>query len=202
MFELRKDQKIIADLIPVNASVLDLGCGTGNLLHYLKKQKNGDVVGVDKDKKRLQACREKGISVCEMDINNGLSQYTDDNFDYVILNGTLQSLSKVESSIKEMMRIGKNVIITFPNFGHWKVRLHLLLTGRAPKSKELPFSWHNTPNTKYCSIKDFNRFCKRNLQLKYFEVRRVSSRFGRFFPNLFCSYGVYFIESTPSISWT
>ena len=157
---VRADRELITALVPENSHVLDLGCGDGSLLADLIAKKNVRGRGIDIDEANLINCVEQGLSVCQGDLDEGLSDYPDKSYDYVILNQTLQVMKKPEKVIKEMLRVGKNGIVGFPNFAYWKHRLHLMFKGRMPKSSELPFEWYNTPNIHLLTIKDFVVFCR------------------------------------------
>ena len=155
----RADRDIIEAIIPEGTHVLDLGCGDGGLLAELVEKKSVRGCGVDIDWQNLIRAMERGLSVYQGDLDEGLADFPDDSYDYVILNQTLQVITKPQTVIREMLRIGKYGIVGFPNFGHWRLRLSLLLRGRMPKSRTLPFEWHDTPNIHQLTIKDFKDFC-------------------------------------------
>lgn len=152
--------ELIAHEIPPNSRVLDLGCGDGVLLNYLITNKNVIGHGVDINSKSLINCIEKGIPVIQLDLNDLPLDFPDNSFDIVILNQTIQEVIHPDKIILEMLRIGKQVILGFPNFGSLKIRFKLLFTGRMPITKELPYKWYNTPNIHLLTIKDFFDFCK------------------------------------------
>lgn len=156
---VRVDYELIDKIIKPNSRVLDLGCGDGELITQLIADKNVRVVGIELDEELVVHCAQRGLSVIHRDIERGLSQFPTDSFDYVVVSQTLQTLRDPEKIIKEMMRIGKKVVVSFPNFGHWACRLQLLTMGRAPTTKQLPFRWYNSPNIHVLSIKDFDMFC-------------------------------------------
>jgi len=156
---IKPDHKIIENLIPKGARVLDLGCGDGSLLASLIKDKQVSGVGIDNFPEGINACLEKGLSVFQLDLNKGLSSLKDQSFDYVVLNMTLQSIYDPLLLLKEMVRVGKKAIVGFPNFGHWKLVLQMLVTRRMPKNKTLPYEWYNTPNIRLVTIKDFRMLC-------------------------------------------
>lgn len=157
---IRADREIIEKISPPGVHVLDLGCGDGGLLAELIEKKKVVGRGIDIDERNIIKCIERGLSVCIGDIDNGLADYPDKSYDFVILNQTLQAIKKPDMVIKEMLRVGKHAIVGFPNFGHWSLRISLLITGRMPKSKSLPFEWYNTPNIHQLTIRDFRDFCR------------------------------------------
>jgi methionine biosynthesis protein MetW len=151
--------KIIADLLPENSRVLDVGCGDGTLMNYLLKEKNIDVRGLELDEKNVETCISKGLSVIEGDAETELNQFPDKSFDYVVLSQTLQAFYNPVTVLDHLLRIGKASIVSIPNFGYWKVRADLLFFGRMPKTNSLPYKWYNTPNLHMCTIKDFYELC-------------------------------------------
>ena len=155
----KKDFGIIANLIPSNASVIDVGCNDGSLLEYLKKHKNIDGRGMEIDQKKVQLCLAKGISVIEGDADKDLYDYPDRIFDYSILTYTLQATKSPKTVMQQLVRISKKAIISFPNFGHWKIGASLLLNRKMPVSEKLSYSWHETPNLHFCTINDFIDLC-------------------------------------------
>ena len=157
---MKQEFKIISDLIEKNTRVLDVGCGDGILMEYLKYNKEIDIRGIEISKDNLQKCLSKGLTVIEGDAEKDLLQFPDSSFDFVILSQTLQAFLNPEIVIKELLRVGKKAIVTIPNFGFWKVRLHLLIKGTMPITKNLPDEWYNTPNLHMCTIKDFYNFCE------------------------------------------
>ena len=163
---MKKEFKIIADLIENNTRVLDVGCGDGTLIKYLKDEKNIDTRGLEISKNNVQNCISKGLSVIEGDAEKDLHQFPNLSFDCVVLSQTLQAFYNPEKVIDDLLRVANKAIVTIPNFGYWKVRLHLLIKGTMPITKTLPNEWYNTPNLHMCTIKDFFNFCsKKNIEL-------------------------------------
>ena len=156
---MKQEFKIIADLVEKNTRVLDVGCGDGALMEFLKNNKKIDIRGIEISKKNVQKCVGKGLTVIEGDAEKDLIQFPDRSFDFVILSQTLQAFLNPEIVINELLRVGKKAIVTIPNFGFWKIRLHLLIKGTMPITKNLPDTWYNTPNLHMCTIKDFFNFC-------------------------------------------
>ena len=163
---MKKEFKIIAQLIENNTRVLDVGCGDGILMKYLKDNKNIDTRGLEISKNNVQICIGKGLAVIEGNAEKDLQQFPNSSFDYVILSQTLQAFYKPEKVINDLLRVANKAIVTIPNFGYWKVRSHLLFKGTMPITKNLPDEWYNTPNLHMCSIKDFFNFCyKKGIKL-------------------------------------
>ena len=156
---MKQEFKIIAELVEKNTRVLDVGCGDGTLMDFLKNNKKIDVRGIEISKNNTQKCVEKGLTVIEGDAEKDLIQFPNQSFDFVILSQTLQAFLNPEIVINELLRVGKKAIVTVPNFGFWKVRLQLLIKGTMPMTKNLPDEWHSTPNIHMCTIKDFFNFC-------------------------------------------
>ena len=157
---MKLEFKIIANLIEKNTRVLDVGCCDGTLMEFLKDNNKIDIRGIEISKNNVQKCIGKGLTVIEGDAEKDLSQFPDESFDFVILSQTLQAFLNPEKVISELLRVGKKAIVTIPNFGYWKVRLHLLTKGTMPITRTLPDEWYNTPNLHMCSIKDFFNFCE------------------------------------------
>lgn len=158
---LRLGYSIITDMIEKGAKVLDLGCGNGNLLAKLIEEKQVQGLGIEINQDSAIAAMEKGLSVIQGDIDEGLKGFRDKEFDWVVLNQTLQSTEKPDYVIDEMLRVGKKAVVSFPNFAYWKVRFYLFFTGHMPKSKSLPFDWYDTPNIHLLTVNDFYEFCNK-----------------------------------------
>ena len=163
---MKKEFIIISELIENDTRVLDVGCGDGTLMKYLKDEKYVDTRGLEISKKNVQDCTSKGLSVIEGNAEKDLHQFPNLSFDYVILSQTLQAFYNPEKVIDDLLRVANKAIVTIPNFGHWKVRIHLLLKGTMPITKTLPNEWYSTPNLHMCTIKDFFNFCsKKKIEL-------------------------------------
>ena len=156
---MKNEFKIIVNLLPIQSRVLDVGCGDGTLIEALIKQKNIDARGIELEEKKVKQCISKGLSVIQGNAETELIQFPNKAFDYVVLSQTLQAFYQPENVLNELLRIGKKVLISIPNFGYWQVRTSLLFFGKMPVTKSLPDSWYNTPNLHMCSIKDFYQFC-------------------------------------------
>ena len=156
---MKEEFKVISKLIDERSRVLDVGCGDGILMEYLSKNKVVDVRGLEISKEKVKKCLSNGLAVVEGNAEYDLKQFPDLSFDYVILSQTLQAFMSPENVIKDLLRVGKKVIVTIPNFGHWKIRVDLLFKGEMPITKNLPYEWYNTPNLHMCTIQDFYNFC-------------------------------------------
>ena len=158
---MKKEFEIISELIENNTRVLDVGCGDGTLMKLLKDEKNVDTRGLEISKENVQNCISKGLSIIEGNAEKDLHQFPNLSFDYVVLSQTLQAFYNPEKVIDDLLRVSKKAIVTIPNFGYWKVRIHLLLKGTMPVTDNLPNEWYSTPNLHMCSIKDFSNFCSK-----------------------------------------
>ena len=186
----RADFAAIAGWIRMGSTVLDLGCGDGSLLRYLKDTRRTEGYGVEIDDDGVLACVKNGVSVVQSDLERGLSGFEDSSFDYVVLSQTLQAMKNSETIIREMLRVGREGIVTFPNFGYWKNRLEVL-RGRMPISENLPYEWFNTPNVRLCTVADFERFCEeRSIRIVERKVLTRGQPVG-VLPNLLGALAVY-----------
>ena len=198
---MKKEFKVITELIEENSRVLDVGCGDGDLMKFLLQNKTIDIRGLEISKKNVQNCLSKGLAVIEGNAENDLSQFPNNSFDYVVLSQTLQAFLNTERVINELLRIGKRAIVTIPNFGHWKMRLQLLIKGTMPVTDALPYEWHNTPNLHMCTIKDFFNFCKKrdikifkSLALNKEKITIIKSS-NLIIKNLISELGIFLIEN-------
>ena len=197
---MKKEFQIISELIENNKRVLDVGCGDGTLMKHLKDNKNIDTRGLEISKNKVQLCISKSLSVIEGNAERDLQQFPDLSFDYVILSQTLQAFYNPEKVIDDLLRVANKAIVTIPNFGYWKVRLHLLLKGTMPITKNLPDEWYNTPNLHMCTIKDFYNFCsKKNIELYKSialngEKTSLINRINLNIKNLYSELGIFLIQ--------
>ena len=198
---MKKEFKVISELIEKKSKALDVGCGDGDLMKYLFENKTKDIRGLEISKESVQNCLSKGLPVIEGNAENDLMQFPNHSFEYVILSQTLQAFLNTEKVIDDLLRIGKKAIVTIPNFGHWKMRLQLLTKGTMPVTETLPNEWYNTPNLHMCTIKDFFNFCeKRNIKifkslaLRKEKISKISlSNLG--LKNLISDIGIFLIEN-------
>ena len=197
---MRFDLHIIASWIEPGSKVLDLGCGEGYLLHFLKENKQVTGTGIECIETKVAHCIEKGLSVLQGDINQEILDYPDNTFDYVILSQTLQQVYEPDKLIQSLLRVGKRGIVTFPNFSHWRIRFQLLMTGYAPITKQLPYEWYDTPNVRVITIKDFRRFSK-EVGFKILKEIAINTnskdRYGKIvsaLSTLRATYGIFLIE--------
>lgn len=165
---MRADLEIIADLIKPQARVLDLGCGDGELLDWLQTNKAVNGYGLEIDPEKINRCIGRGVNVLEQNLDDGLKQFDDGSFDMVVMTETLQAVKAPHQLLLEMLRIGRECIVTFPNFGHWRYRLELATRGVMPMGKHLPYPWYETPNIRLCTFKDFELLCQQ-LELRIIE---------------------------------
>ena len=190
----RYDFPIIENLTHQNSKVLDLGCGDGSLLNYLKDKKDIKGFGIEKNKDNWLLSLKNNIDVIQMDLEAGLAGFETSSFDLVILSRTIQSMNHIEEIIHEMMRVGKEVIITFPNFGYWKNRFQII-QGNMPVSDELPYKWFETPNIHLCTIQDFDNLCRENKIKVEQRLILTDKKSVNFYPNLFGALALYKLVS-------
>ena len=197
---MKKEFKIIAQIIQNNKRVLDIGCGDGTLMEYLKINQKNDVRGLEPQKNLVQQCIARGLSVIEGDAEKELVQFPEKSFDYVVLSQTLQAFLSPEEVLKQLLRIGKQTIVSIPNFGYWKVRFHLLFKGTMPITKNLPNEWYNTQNLHMCTIHDFANFCKeknikidRSLCLTNEKISEITNS-NMIYKNIFSQLGIFLIQ--------
>ena len=190
----RYDFPIIENWTHQNSKVLDLGCGDGSLLNYLKEKKDIKGFGIEKNKDNWLLSLKNNIDVIQMDLEAGLAGFETNSFDLVILSRTIQSMNHIEEIIHEMMRVGKEVIITFPNFGYWKNRFQIM-QGNMPVSDELPYKWFETPNIHLCTIKDFDNLCRENKIKVEQRLILTDKKSVNFCPNLFGALALYKLVS-------
>ena len=190
----RYDFPIIENWTHQNSKVLDLGCGDGSLLNYLKEKKDIKGFGIEKNKDNWLLSLKNNIDVIQMDLEAGLAGFETNSFDLVILSRTIQSMNHIEEIIHEMMRVGKEVIITFPNFGYWKNRFQIM-QGNMPVSDELPYKWFETPNIHLCTIQDFDNLCKENKIKVEQRLILTDKKSVNFYPNLFGALALYKLVS-------
>ncbi len=200
----RIDHSMILGLVAPGTKVLDLGCGDGSLLEKLVRERGVVGRGIEISEEGVRACIAKGLTVLQGDIDQGLRDYPDGSFDYVILNQTLQAAKKPDVVLSEMLRVGKKGIVGFPNFAYWRLRLYLLWRGRMPKTEFLPFDWYDTPNIHFCSITDFTSYCAREGMTIERKVYLSTDQGGRVLkgvrPNLFAETAVFLLSRDASLS--
>jgi methionine biosynthesis protein MetW len=194
---MRADLEIVAELITRGARVLDLGCGDGELLHYLQQHRDVNGYGLDSDPTMITSCIERGVNVIEQNLDHGLDNFDDDSFDFVVMTETLQAVRHPDRLIDEMLRIGRECIVTFPNFAYWRCRLELALKGRMPVARHLPHRWYDTPNIHLCTFADFEQLC-REKRLPILRRFVVDHAYGNqpiinAFPNLFGTFAFYHV---------
>lgn len=201
---IRYDLRIIASTIKPGSRVLDLGCGNGDLLAWLAVNKQVVGTGIEQDKTKAAACIARGLSVLQGDLNQEVDDYPDCSFDYVILSQTLQQVFEPARLLYSLARIGRKVIVSFPNFSHYAIRLQLLCRGIAPKNEQLPYSWYDSPNIRVITLKDFRKFA-RDVGYNILSEIAISSDPGgnegkviRNFTNIRAAYGIYIIEKIRS----
>ena len=192
---MRLDLRLAERWIKPNSRVLDLGCGDGELLAHLRDNFAITGYGLEIDEDKINECVARGVNVIQQNLNEGLDNFADNSFDNVIMTQALQAVEKPDQLLKDMLRVGKQAIITFPNFAHWKTRSYLFLKGKMPVSEALPYSWYNTPNIHLCTFKDFEVLCQQ-LDIKILNRLAVDddqqgSLLMRRFPNLMGEVAIY-----------
>ena len=192
---VKLDHKIILGLIQPGSSVLDLGCGDGELLSILARERKSMVRGIEIDEQAIYKCVARGLSVLQGDIDSDLPDYGDKSFDYVILNQSFQQVKQPDMVLKEALRVGKEVIVGFPNFAHYSARFQITFRGKTPITPSLPYEWYNTPNLHFLSISDFIEYChKRDIKVKKSVFIGVNRKV-KIFPNLFALVGIFLIAN-------
>lgn len=193
---LHKNYDIIRALIPEGSRVLDLGCGNGAIIKHLQADRNVHGMGVEIDEEKVIECVKNGVPVVQSDLDGGLPFFSDQSFDYVILNQTLQVVRRPDFVIEEMLRVGKKAIVGFPNFAYVKTRLALMVEGRMPVNKHLPYEWYDSPNIHLFTVKDFIRFCrKRKIRIldSFYLQHARANLFISLFPNFFATEAVFLL---------
>ncbi|WP_226643518.1 methionine biosynthesis protein MetW [Microbulbifer variabilis] len=192
---MRIDLNVIQEWITPASRVLDLGCGDGELLEQLQQNKNVVGYGLEIDSEQIERCVQRGVNVVEQNLDAGLTNFADASFDTVVMTQALQTLRHPHLVVGEMLRVGRDCIITFPNFGQWKARWHLAFSGRMPVSDLLPFEWYDTPNIHFCTFRDFEVLCRQNdwtiLHRQVVSESKLGVAFKDFLPNLFGETAIY-----------
>ena len=194
ILQFRQDFAIISSWVGFGSKVLDLGCGDGELLQFLRGGLEVKGYGVEKDDANWLACMQNGSNVIQMDLEDGLSGFEDQSFDTVILSQTLQAMHNTEEIVQEMLRVGREIIVTFPNFGYWRNRLQIT-KGRMPVSKILPYQWYDTPNVHLCTINDFDEFCKNHKITILERCVITNTKTIQFMPNLLGNLAMYRLKA-------
>ena len=191
---IKLEYRVILEWVEHHSSVLDLGCGSGELLSNLIQVKNVHAQGIEIDEKAIYRCVVNGLNVFQQDIDTGLSEYLDNSFDYVILNQSLQEVKKPNFVLKEALRVGKKVIVSFPNFVYYTARFQIFFRGKVPVTSALPFEWYDTPNLHFLSVSDFIEYCsQRSIKIENSVFIRNNKRV-RVFPNLFAEIGSFLLS--------
>jgi methionine biosynthesis protein MetW len=197
----RRDLRLLADWIRPGARILDLGCGDGELLNYLREQQQVGGYGLEIDHANITACIRSGINVLELDVDAGLPDFADQSFDYVVMTEAIQAMLRPDLILDEMLRVGKQVIVTFPNFGYWRCRLQVALGGQMPLARALPHRWFDTPNIHLCTVRDFEQLCLTKritiCQREMVDYQHRARPGMRRWPNLLAEIAVYRLERAP-----
>jgi methionine biosynthesis protein MetW len=192
---MRVDLDVLQTWIMPNSRVLDLGCGSGTLLSKLTTEKKVIAYGIEIDQEKITACIEKRVNVIEQNLDQGLRNFNSGSFDTVVMSQTLQAVRYPHLVLDEMLRVGRECIVSFPNFGHWRCRAYLMVCGRMPVSKFMPYTWYNTPNIHFCTIADFEDFCGANniriLNRRYVTAGRDDNALSMRWPNMLAEMAIY-----------
>lgn len=196
---MRIDQQLADKWVKAGSSVLDLGCGDGELLSQLGKKHQIRAYGLEIDQEKIAIAVSRGLNIIQQDLNLGLGRFADQSFDYVVMAQALQAVDAPDVLLRDMVRVGKQAIITFPNFAHWKTRAFLALKGKMPVSEALPYMWYNTPNIHLCTFRDFEALCSEN-QIKIIDRLAVNgnqqgSVLSKHLPNLFGEVAIYRVSA-------
>ncbi len=196
---MRLDQQLAEKWIKPNSRVLDLGCGNGELLAHMQRKHQVQAYGLEIDQEKIAIAIGRGLNIIQQDLNLGLKQFADQSFDYVVMAQALQAVEAPDILLRDMVRVGREAIITFPNFAHWKTRSFLALKGKMPVSDALPYMWYNTPNIHLCTFKDFEALCAEN-QIRIINRLAVNdnqegSLIMKYMPNLFGEIAIYRVSA-------
>lgn len=195
---LRIDLGILQQWVPVGGRVLDLGCGDGSLLVSLARNRKTEGYGLEIDGDQITACIARGVNVIEKDINEGLTNFQDKSFDTVVMTYSMQVLHRPDLVVEEMLRVGKECIVTFPNFGNIRTRAYLIVRGQMPVTRQLSYQWYDTPNIHFCTVKDFENLCReRDIKIIHRETvtaRRLDRRLSKYWPNMFAETAIYHLS--------
>ena len=190
--------EVIRNWVKKDSDILDLGCGKGEILKYLSEKLNTSSLGIEIDQSNINNCIQSGLNVVQQNIDEGLDNFKDESFDTVIMSQTIQVLKEPKKALLEVTRIGRESIVTIPNFGHWSTRINLLLSGKMPVTSSLPDKWHNTPNIHLCTISDFELLCEdcgiNIIEKRFFSNVGNENFMTAFLPNIFASTAMYKIS--------